>query len=389
VQTKTFFISLFSFLLFISNTVFAQLPPPAVQARTWVLVDVTADQILAEYNSNKQVEPASLTKLMAAYLAFDALKSNKISMAQTVIPSTAVARIAQDESRMFVEANKPVTVHDLVYGLIVQSGNDAAIALAELLGGSEAGFIAMMNDTAQRLGMKQTHYANVNGLPDPQHYTSASDVALLSVKLIQDFPEYYPIFAEQEFTYNKIRQPNYNRLLAIDPTIDGVKTGHTHSAGYCLAASARRPIPEAPDVMRRLVSVVMGERSEQDRVQDSLKLLNYGYQAYQSVRLYKSTEPVSTARVYQGKSNTVKVGVKSDRWVAVPTGAQEKIKTVVKLDKPLIAPLADGQIVGAVEVFADDDKIITFPIVALHEVPQAGWFGRLWDWFLLLWQKKQ
>ncbi|CAH2785364.1 MAG: D-alanyl-D-alanine carboxypeptidase (EC [uncultured Paraburkholderia sp.] len=271
-----------------ASTAFAQVPPPAVNARSWVLVDATSNQVLASGNPDERVEPVSLTKLMTAYLVFEALQTKKITMDQTVTPSEAVRRVRTDESRMFIEANKPVTVHDLVYGMIVQSGNDAAIALAELVGGSEAQFVNMMNTEAQRLGMTHTHFADVNGMPDPQHYTTAGDLAVLSARLIRDFPDYYNIFSVKEFTYNKIKQPNRNRLLWIDPTVDGLKTGHTQAAGYCLLASANRSLPGTPDASRRLVSVMMGETKEHDRVQDSLKMLNYGYSAYDTVRLYKA-----------------------------------------------------------------------------------------------------
>lgn len=369
----------------------AQVPPPTVLARSWILMDATSNQVLAASNPDEQVEPASLTKLMTAYLVFEALKDKKIGMEQSIIPSDAVRRVKPDESRMFIQANKPVTVSDLVHGMVVQSGNDAAIALAELIGGSEANFLTLMNQAAQRLGMKHTHYADVNGLPNPQHYTSASDVALLSARLIQDFPEYYPLFALKEFTYNKIRQFNRNRLLWLDSTVDGVKTGHTISAGFCLAASAKRPLPQAPEINRRLVTVMMGERKEHDRVQDSLKMLNYGYQAYDMVRLYPGAQPVDTPRLFKGAVNTLKVGVKSDKFITVPRGMGDKIKPIAHLNTPLIAPIANGQPVGMVKVMADDKEIAAFPLVALEEVKEAGFFGRWWDtaWLMLLkmWQK--
>ncbi len=366
----------------------AQVPPPTVLAPSWVLVDVSSHQVLVSAHPEQRVEPASLTKLMASYLVFQALKDKKISMDQIVVPSESIRRVGRDESRMFLEADKPVTVHDLVYGMIVQSGNDAAIALAELLGGSETNFVMMMNRTAQRLDMKHTHYADVNGMPDPQHYTSARDVAILSARLIQDFPEYYPIFAAKEYTYNKIRQPNRNRLLWIDPTVDGLKTGHTQSAGYSLAASAKRPLPAAPEIERRLVSVVVSERRERDRVQDSLKLLNYGYQAYEMIRLYTREQAVDSPRVYKGAANTVKAGMLTDEMVAVPRGTGGKIKPVLIFDQPLVAPISRGQKVGMVKVTASDQPITRFPIVALEDIPQAGLFGRLLDSIWLMFQKK-
>jgi serine-type D-Ala-D-Ala carboxypeptidase (penicillin-binding protein 5/6) len=368
----------------------AQVPPPAVAARSWVLVDATANQVLASGNPDERVEPASLTKLMTAYLVFEALETKKISMDQVVMPSLAVRRVRNDESRMFIEAEKPVTVHDLVYGMIVQSGNDAAIALAELVGGTEAHFTEMMNAEAQKLGMKNTHYADVNGMPDPQHYTTAADLAKLSTHLIRDYPEYYSIFAVKDFTYNKIKQPNRNRLLWLDPTVDGLKTGHTEAAGYCLIASAKRPLPGAADASRRLVIVVMGETKEHDRVQDGLKMLNYGYSAYDTVRLFKANQPLQTPRVYKGVADSVPVGVKGDQYITVPRGLADKAKSQVTLNAtPLIAPIAEGQTVGSVQVMADGKALTTLPVVALKPVPQAGIAGRVWDSLMLMFGKKQ
>ena len=365
----------------------AQVPPPAVNARSWVLIDATSNQVLASGNPAERVEPASLTKLMTAYLVFGALADKKISMDQIVMPSEAVRRVGTDESRMFIEANKPVTVHDLVYGMIIQSGNDAAIALAELVGGSEANFVTMMNAAAQKMGMAQTHFADENGMPDPQHYTSAGDLGVLSARLIRDFPQYYGIFSIKEFMYNKIKQPNRNRLLWIDPTVDGLKTGHTEAAGYCLIASAKRPAAEG--TTRRLVTVMMGETKEHDRVQDSLKMLDYGYQAYEVVRLFHAGQAVSTPRIYKGTATQVKVGVQADQFVTMPRGSANNFKTTVTLNEPLIAPLALGQQVGvATELAADGKNITSVPVVALVAVPEAGVLGRMWDSLLLSFQKK-
>ncbi|HTH62377.1 MAG TPA: D-alanyl-D-alanine carboxypeptidase family protein [Paraburkholderia sp.] len=375
--------------LFASAAAFAQVPPPAVSARSWVLVDATANQVLASGNADERVEPASLTKLMTAYLVFEALQSKKITMDQVVTPSDAVRRVHTDESRMFIEANKPVTVHDLVYGMIVQSGNDAAIALAELVGGSESNFVNMMNAEAQKLGMTRTHFADVNGMPDPQHYTTAGDLARLSTQLIRDFPDYYSIFSVKEFTYNKIKQPNRNRLLWIDPTVDGLKTGHTQAAGYCLIASAKRPLEGVSGASRRLVAVMMGEQKEHDRVQDSLKMLNYGYSAYETTRIYQANQAVATPRVYKGAADTVKVGVKTDQYVTLPKGSANNAKPQVELTSPLIAPIANGQTVGSAKFVGTDGKVLAqFPVVALQAVPQGGLVSRLWDSVLLMVNKK-
>ncbi|MFX1671149.1 D-alanyl-D-alanine carboxypeptidase [Paraburkholderia sp. A2WS-5] len=374
--------------LLASASAFAQVPPPAVNARSWVLMDATANQVLASGNADERVEPASLTKLMTAYLVFEALQAKKITMEQIVTPSEAVRRVRTDESRMFIEANKPVSVHDLVYGMIVQSGNDAAIALAELVGGSEANFVNMMNAEAQKLGMAHTHFADVNGMPDPNHYTTAGDLATLSARMIRDYPEYYSIFSVKEFTYNKIKQPNRNRLLWIDPTVDGLKTGHTKAAGYCLIASAKRPLAGGGD--RRLVSVMMGEQKEHDRVQDSMKMLNYGYSAYDSTRIYAANQAVATPRVYKGATDSVKVGVKKDQFVTLPKGAADKAKPQVEITTPLIAPLADGQQVGTAKFVGADGKVLAqFPLVALQAVPQAGIAGRVWDSLMLMFNKKK
>ncbi|MBP0588810.1 D-alanyl-D-alanine carboxypeptidase [Paraburkholderia sp. LEh10] len=373
----------------VAGSAFAQVPPPGVNARSWVLVDATSNQVLASANPDERVEPASLTKLMTAYLVFEALSAKKITMDQTINPSEAVRRVRNDESRMFIEANKPVTVHDLVYGMIVQSGNDAAIALAELVGGSESQFVNLMNAEAQKLGMKNTHFADVNGMPDAQHYTTAGDLAILSARLIRDYPDYYNIFSVKEFTYNKIKQPNRNRLLWIDPTVDGLKTGHTQAAGYCLIASAKRPLPGVPDASRRLVSVMMGEQKEHDRVQDSLKMLNYGYSAYDAVRLYKANQVIETPRVYKGSQDTVKLGVKSDQYITLPKGVADKVKPQVDHTDPLIAPIAEGQQVGSVKFVADGKTLAQVPLVALQAVPQAGIVGRVWDSMMLMFNKKK
>ncbi|PYE26159.1 D-alanyl-D-alanine carboxypeptidase family protein [Paraburkholderia silvatlantica] len=374
--------------LLASASAFAQVPPPAVNARSWVLVDATANQVLASGNADERVEPASLTKLMTAYLVFEALQSKKISMDQVIEPSVAVRRVKNDESRMFIEANKPVSVHDLVYGMIVQSGNDAAIALAELVGGSEANFVNMMNAEAQKLGMTHTHFADVNGMPDPNHYTTAGDLATLSARLIRDYPEYYEIFSVKEFKYNNIKQPNRNRLLWIDPTVDGLKTGHTQAAGYCLIASAKRPLAGGGN--RRLVSVMMGEQKEHDRVQDSLKMLNYGYSAYDTTRIYQANQAVATPRVYKGTLDAVKVGVQKDQFVTLPKGAADKAKPQVELTSPLIAPLTVGQQIGSAKFVGADGKVLAqVPLVALEAVPQAGIVGRVWDSLMLMVNKKK
>jgi D-alanyl-D-alanine carboxypeptidase (penicillin-binding protein 5/6) len=293
-------------------------PVPQVAAKSWMLYDVTSGQALASQNADMRIEPASLTKLMTAYLAFEALKEKRLTLDQTVTPTDIVRKVKSDESRMFIEAGKPVSVQDLLLGLIVQSGNDASLALAEAVGGSEEGFVVMMNREAQRMGMKNTHFTNTDGVPDPNHYTTAVDLAILTTRLIKDFPEYYSMYSQKEFTYNKIRQPNRNRLLYIDPTVDGVKTGHTKSAGYCLISSAKRPLANVPNGSRRLVSIVIGTATEQIRTQESLKILNYGFQFFDTLRLYDKGQVLATPDIYKGKTGTIKIGVANETFVTVP-----------------------------------------------------------------------
>ncbi|MBB1630606.1 MULTISPECIES: D-alanyl-D-alanine carboxypeptidase family protein [Cupriavidus] len=363
-------------------------PMPQVAAKSWMLFDVTSGQALASQNADVRIEPASLTKLMTAYLAFSALKEKRLTLDQTVVPTTIVQKVKSDESRMFLEANKPVSVQDLLLGLIVQSGNDAALALAEAVGGSEEGFVAMMNREAQRMGMKNTHFSNTDGIPDPNHYTTAMDLATLTTRIIKDFPEYYSMYSQKEFTYNKIRQPNRNRLLYIDPTVDGLKTGHTKSAGYCLISSAKRPLANVPNGSRRLVSIVIGTTTEAVRTQESLKILNYGFQFFDTLRLYDRGQVLATPDIYKGKASTVKIGVKDETYITVPKGTGGRIKPVLERQELLVAPLTAGQQVGTVKLMDGATKVAEFPVVALEDVPEAGFFGRLWD-TIRLWFKRK
>ncbi|AOY91915.1 peptidase [Cupriavidus sp. USMAA2-4] len=363
-------------------------PVPQVAAKAWMLYDATSGQPLASQNADARIEPASLTKLMTAYLVFEALHEKRLTLDQTVVPTNIVLKVKSDESRMFIEPNKPVSVRDLLLGLIVQSGNDASLALAEATGGSEEGFVAMMNREAQRLGMKNTHFANTDGIPDPNHYTTAADLATLTARLIKDFPEYYTMYSQKEFTYNKIRQPNRNRLLYIDPTVDGVKTGHTKSAGYCLISSAKRPLANVPNGSRRLISIVIGTATDQIRTQESLKVLNYGFQFFDTLRLYDKGQVLATPEIYKGKSGTVKIGVQNETFVTVPKGIGGRLKPVLERQELLVAPIAAGQQVGTVKLMDGANKVAEFPVVALEDVPEAGFFGRLWD-TIRLWFKRK
>ena len=344
--------------------------PPPVAARAWLLMDVSSGQAIASRNPDERIEPASLTKLMTAYVAFAAIRDKTVELRQSVPVSVHAWRAGG--SRMFLQPNKPVTVEELLHGVIVQSGNDACIALAEAIAGNEVAFVQMMNREAQRLGMENTHFTNASGLPDPQHYSTAKDLALLTTSLIRDFPEYYRLYSEREYRYNNISQHNRNRLLWLDPNVDGVKTGHTESAGYCLVASARR----GP---RRLLSVLMGATSDNLRAQESQKLLNFGFQNYDSVRLYQKENVVSTLKVWKGSSSRIRAGLSRDLYVTVPKGEAGKLKADLVSEQPLVAPVAAGQRVGTLRVTLDGRPFVEYPVVALESVGIAGFFGRAWD----------
>jgi D-alanyl-D-alanine carboxypeptidase (penicillin-binding protein 5/6) len=361
-------------LLLVPALALAQMTPPTVAAKAWLLVDVGSGQILTAQGPDEKIEPASLTKLMTAYLTFSALKEKRISLQQTVPVSEKAWKISG--SKMFIEPNKPVTVDELIHGMIIQSGNDACVALAELIAGSEENFVQLMNQTAAKLGMKNTHYENATGLPGPSHLASVRDLATLTQALIRDFPEFYPIYSIKEYSYNKIRQPNRNRLLFSDPTVDGVKTGHTDSAGFCLIASAKRND-------RRLISVVVGTTSDSVRAAESQKLLNWGYLAFDSVKVYSANQAVSDFRVWKGAENNIKVGFLNDFVLSLPKGDAQKLKANVVSQQPVFAPLTKGQQVGTLQLSINDKPVGEFPLVALDDVPSAGWFGRLWDSFRL------
>ena len=350
-------------------------PPPDIAAKVYLLYDYGSGQQLVARNAQQRVEPASLTKLMTAYVTFTALKQKKIRSDQLVTVSETAARA--EGSRMFIEPNKPVTVDDLIHGMIVQSGNDACIALAETIAGSEDGFVAMMNREAARLGLKSTHFANPTGLSHPQHYSTAQDLVELAAAVVRDFPEYYAIYSQKEFRYNNVAQFNRNRLLWADPSVDGMKTGYTENAGYCLIASARRG-------ERRLISAVLGTASETVRAAESQKLLNFGFQAYDGIRLYKNKEPIATLPVYKGASNEVKAGFLSDLHLALPKGNRDKLKASVESLQPLLAPISIGQRIGTIRVTLDGKPYREAPVVALEEVPVAGILKRGWDTLRLL-----
>lgn len=366
-------------LLCLSSALLAQSTtapaPPPIAAKAYVLSDFNTAKPLAAHNPDQRIEPASLTKLMTAYLTFAALRQKTLKTDQVVPVSMRAWK--SEGSRMFIEPNKPVTVDELIKGMIVQSGNDACVALAEAIAGSEEVFAQMMTREAQRLGMKNSNFVNSTGLPHPQHYTTASDLTLLAGALIRDFPEYYPYYSLKEYRYNNITQANRNRLLWVDPTIDGMKTGHTDSAGYCLVTSARRG-------QRRLVSVLLGAPSESMRATESQKLLNFGFQFYDTAKLYEKNKPVSTIQVWKGSANTLKAGFTQDLYLSVPKGAAEKLKATVETQQPLLAPIVVGQKVGVLRVELDGKPYGEFPVLALEDIPLAGIMGRGWDSLRLL-----
>ena len=363
---------------FVSGTALAQqIPPPIIAARAWALVDFASGQTLAAQNAEVRFEPASLTKLMTAYLVFQALQQKTLAPAQVVPVSERAWKAAG--SRMFIEPKIQVTVDELLRGMIVQSGNDACIALAEIISGSEDAFAQMMNREAQRLGLKNTHFINSTGLPDPQHYSTATDLANLASALIRDFPEYYALYSLREYKYNNISQPNRNRLLWLDPNVDGVKTGHTENAGYCLIASAKRGT-------RRMLSVVLGAASDSVRAIESQKLLNHGFQYYDTVRLYEKGQQLSMLDVWKGSEGKVKAGFDRDLFLSVPKGDSEKLKANLVSHQPLLAPISRGQQVATLRLAVEGRQVAEIPVLALEAVTLAGPIGRTWD-TLRLWFK--
>ncbi|HEY0939260.1 MAG TPA: D-alanyl-D-alanine carboxypeptidase family protein [Steroidobacter sp.] len=350
--------------------------PPQVQARGYILLDYASDQPLTASNENERLEPASLTKLMTAYAVFHALKDGRIKLTDMVTISPHAR--AQEGSRMFVDVGTQVSVENLIQGLIVQSGNDATVALAEHVAGSEPVFVDLMNRYAQQLGMVGTRFQNSPGMPHPEHYTTARDIAVLSRALIKEYPEYYKWYSQRSFTWNKITQPNRNGLLDRDPSVDGLKTGHTESAGYCLVSSAQR------DGMR-LISVVMGSPSVRAREDASSALLNYGFNFYQTRQLYANKAPVMTVKVWKGAADEVPLDVTQDIYVTIPRGQENLLGAAADVPNPLFAPLSPSKPAGQLRLTLGDKVIGTYPLHPAQEVPEAGFFGRLADdvklWF--------
>ena len=373
--------------LLLATAARAQVPqPPEVAARQYILIDLASSQVLAEREADVQADPASLTKLMTAYLVFDAIKARKLTLEQTVsVSQRAWSERKGGGSLMFIDTTMKPTVDDLLKGMIVQSGNDASVALAEAVGGSLDNFVAMMNRQAQAWGLKNTSFRNVTGLTEANHHSSARDMAVIAGRVIVDHPNFYPYYSLKQFSYNNIKQDNRNMLLGRDATVDGMKTGYTEAAGYCLVASAVRDMPNGK---RRLLSVVMGTASREARASESQKLLNWGWQAWDAVRLFDAGKPVATVPVWKGKSAEVKLGAPGGAvFVTVPKGSGAQMKTVIQRNDPLVAPLAAGQKVGTIQVTtAAGAPVASLPLVVQEPVELAGILGRAWD-SLRLWIK--
>ncbi len=364
----------------LSVVVSAQVPtPPEIAARSYLLLDVTANQILVQKDIDTPIEPASLTKLMSAYLVFDALKSKKITLEQKVPVSERAWKTPG--SRMFIDPKMEVPVDDLIKGMIVQSGNDATVLLAETVGASVEHFVELMNEQAKALGMKNTTFKNPEGLTEPGHTTTARDLSILATRLYRDFPEEVKYYAIKSYRYPgtpKSNDQNRNTLLFRDPTVDGLKTGHTEAAGYCLIATAKRDFPNLAGG-RRLLSIVLGAASSNARTNESQKLLNWGFTSYDAVRLFDAGQPVATPVVWKGKQNTVKLGRPEPIIVAIPAGSAGKIKTEVARPDPLVAPFTKYQPIGTLKVTLGDQPVADVPLVTLDAVEQAGIMGRAWD----------
>lgn len=352
-------------------------PAPSIAAKSWLLLDATSGQIIAAQDPDARIEPASLTKVMTAYVTFAALRDKRLTLDTMVNVSTRAWKVDPSSSKMFIDPKVPVSVNDLLHGLMIQSGNDAAVALAEAVAGDEATFVTLMNRESQRLGLKNTRWGNPHGLPDANNYSTARDLAIMAASVIRDFPQFYKIDSIKQFTYNKITQQNRNRLLWLDPTVDGMKTGHTESSGYSMIASARRPNGNAGQ--RRLISVVLGTASEGVRTQESQKLLNWGFQNFDTIKLYSKGQAVATPEVWKGSSPDVKIGFTRDVLVTVPKGVAARMKPVLERKDPLVAPLARNAQVGTLKMMVDGKPLIALPVVALDEVREASVFGRAWD----------
>jgi len=349
---------------------------PPLKAPSFLLVDFDSGAVLASKEPDKRVEPASITKVMTSYIVFKELSEGKIQLADTTTVSEKAWRM--QGSRMFIEVGKQVTVEELLEGMIVQSGNDASVALAEFVAGSEEAFVQLMNHQAEQLGMSNTHFTNSTGLPRAKHYMSTSDIATLSRAMIRDFPTYYAWYAEKNYTYNGIKQSNRNTLLYRDPSVDGIKTGHTESAGYCLVSSAKR------DKMR-LIAVVVGTKSEKARASESQSLLNYGFRFYETHRLYGAGEALARARVWKGAQQEVPLGLADDLFVTIPRGRYKSLKASMALKTDILAPAHKGQELGSVNIALSGEPFTQRPLIALQDIAEGNIMQRTMDavrlWF--------
>ena len=351
-------------------------PPPTIKARAYILIDYDSGQVLAESKADARMQPASLTKLMTSYVIYKEIRDGRIKLSDMVTISEKAWRMGG--SRTFVPVGKKVSVEDLLKGMIVQSGNDATVALAEYVGGSEDVFVSLMNQETKRLGMTSTHFVDSTGMPNPDHYTTARDLAVLTRAIIHDFPDHYQLYSMRTFTFNGITQPNRNKLLWRDKSVDGVKTGHTEAAGYCLVASALQ------DHMR-LISVVLGTDSEEARAVESDKLLRYGFRFYETHRLYAANKPLSTVRVWKGTTEKLPLGLRHELYVTIPRGEYDKLDAKMKFQQPIIAPASKGTLYGSVNISLDGQTVVTKPLVALKDVAEGGFFQQVVDdvklWF--------
>ncbi|MCC7098750.1 MAG: D-alanyl-D-alanine carboxypeptidase [Rubrivivax sp.] len=380
------FLILLATLIGLALPVRAQLPqPPEIAARQYILVDLASQRVLAERDADAQADPASLTKLMTAYLAFNAIRDGKLTLQQEVpVSMRAWAERKGGGSLMFIDTTMHPKVEELLRGVIVQSGNDASVALAEAVGGTLENFVEMMNRQAQAWGLSNTQFRNVTGLTEPGHHSSARDVATIAAKIIAEHPQFYALYSTRQYTYNRIKQDNRNLLLGRDPSVDGMKTGYTEAAGYCLVASAQR---ETPSGKRRLLSVVMGTASREARAAESQKLLNWGYSAWDALRLFEAGAAVATVPVWKGATREVRLGTPEAIVVTLPKGEGGKLQTTIERTDPLVAPLVAGQRVGTLKVAtASGAPVAAIPLTALEPVALAGVFGRAWD-AIRLWIK--
>ena len=344
--------------------------PPQLAAKSWIMVDYHSGRVLAESNSTMRVEPASLTKIMSSYIVSRELASKRLSMSDMVTISQEAWK--QEGSRSFINVGSQIPVEVLVHGMIIQSGNDATVALAEKVSGSSEVFAQQMNEHAKRLGAKNTNFVNPTGLPHPDHYTTAEDMAKLAIAEIREFPSIYSIYAMKEYTWNGIKQQNRNRLLWQDESVDGMKTGHTSSAGYCLVASAKRG-------EMRLVTVILGADSEKARIQETQKLLNYGFRFYESLQLYQAKQALQQVKVWQGAEDEVFIGTDQALHLTIPRGQYSKLKPIIEFQPNLVAPIRQGQSVGTLKVMLADKELANLPLVAMNDVAEGGFFKRLLD----------